>query len=323
MRDRGGKHSTARWLAVAAVCLSALAGGLTWPLCIGALLNSAPGPLDCTGPDGVSAEDVRRAQQAWAKHLGRQVEEAAEIAGGVKMTFVLIPPGKLIMGSPANEKDRDFGETLHEVALTEPFDLAKTEMTQAQYQALIGKNPSHFKGGDRPVEQVSWEEAHACADKLTKMLDDKHVYRLATEAEWEYACRGGRSSSKPFGVGDGRALSSRNANFNGNYPYGGADKEKDLASTSSVGSYPANALGLQDMHGNVWEWCEDWRGEYPAGPVTNPTGPASGEVRIFRGGGWGDGAVGCRAAARGHNGPGHRVQYLGFRLARRVPPGAK
>jgi formylglycine-generating enzyme required for sulfatase activity len=275
--------------------------------------------LDSTGPAGISAAQVRRTQEVWARRLGREVEEEVEIAAGVKMTFVLVPPGKFRMGSPLNEVDRFSDEKLHEVKLTEPFYLGKTELTQAQYEALIGTNLSQFKGPDRPVETVSWEEARAYAEKLTKKRDDGHVYRLPTEAEWEYACRGGRSSSQAFGVGDGRTLSSAEANFNGDSPYGGAEKGKYLKSTCRVGSYRANALGLHDMHGNVYEWCADCYAVYPAGPVTDPSRPADGSLRLLRGGSWFHFAGNCRAANRRGYKPGLRLNNLGFRLARGLP----
>jgi formylglycine-generating enzyme required for sulfatase activity len=283
-----------------------------------------PVPLDCTGPEGVSAAEVRRAQQAWAKSLGRQVEETIEIGNGVKMTFVLVPPGKFLMGASEGEQERDKDEAPHEVTLTEPFDLGKTEVTQAQYEALIGGiPPSFFKGSDRPVEQVTWEEACAYATELTKKRGDAYVYCLPTEAQWEYGCRSGRPASMPFGIGDGRSLSSRQANINGNFPYGGAEKGPYRESTCDVGSYEANALGLLDMHGNVWEWCADGYELYPSGAVKNPIEPAGGYSRVMRGGSWSSDAGRCRAAYRGGSLPSDRAKNMGFRLARSMASGGK
>ncbi len=278
-----------------------------------------PPPLDCTGPDGVSAADVRKAQEAWAQYLGRKVEETVEIAPGVKMTFVLVPPGKFRMGSLQGETGREDDEALHTVFLTEPFDLARTELTQQQYEALTGNNPSNFKGADLPVERVSWDEARECGVKLTEKRADQHVYRLPSEAEWEYACRGGRPSTRPFGVGDGSSLSSREANFDGKDPYGAA-KGAYLQMTCPVGSYKANALGLFDLHGNVSEWCADFYAPYPDATVSNPTGPAKGTHRVNRGGGWNYTAGSCRAAFRSKSVVSFRNNYLGFRLARTLPP---
>jgi formylglycine-generating enzyme required for sulfatase activity/tRNA A-37 threonylcarbamoyl transferase component Bud32 len=291
--------------------------------------EARPPLLDCTGPDGTSIAAVKGAQGAWARYLGRQVNEEDEIAPGVKMTFVLVPPGKFHMGSPPGEPDRnpfrpeDDVEAQHEVTLTAPFYLGKYEVTQAQYEAVLGpdENPSTSKGPDLPVEKVTWPEARAYADRLTKQRADALVYRLPTEAEWEYACRGGRPGSLPFGVGDGTSLSSHQANFAGDFPYGNGAKGEYLGQARRVGWYPANALGLADMHGNVWEWCADWFAPYPVGKATNPTGPAEGERRIFRGGGWKASGQYCRAAVRFRVLPESRIVDLGFRLAR-VPPGA-
>jgi formylglycine-generating enzyme required for sulfatase activity len=317
----------ARWSKVAIILALFVALGATQTLPLAASADPArpekPAPLDCTGPEGVSATEVRKAQAAWAKYLKRDVEETVEIGNGVKMTFVLVPPGKFRMGSPKDEANRSDEETLHEVTLTEPFYLGKYPVTQEQYEALIGKNPSEFKGATFPVEKVSWEEARDYADKLTKKRADRHLYRLPTEAEWEYSCRGGRPSSKPFGIGDGRTLSSHEANFNGNYPYGGAEKGPYLQSTCRVGSYPANALGLFDMQGNVCQWCADWHGLYPAQEVTNPSGPPEGSDRVIRGGGWCHFARGARAADRGRSTPSNRGNPLGFRLARSIPSDSK
>jgi formylglycine-generating enzyme required for sulfatase activity/tRNA A-37 threonylcarbamoyl transferase component Bud32 len=282
-----------------------------------------PPLLDCTGAAGVSPAEVKRSQEAWAKYLGRRVEEEDELAPGVRMKFVLVPAGSFFMGSPAGEQDRFPDEVQHEVVIDRPFYLGKYEVAQAQYEAVLGpdRNPSYLKGADLPVESVSWTEATEYADALTKKRRDGLVYRLPTEAEWEYACRGGRPPSQPFGTSNGTSLSSDQANFVGDLPYGGAVKGKSVGRSTPVGSYPANALGLHDMHGNVWEWCADWYGPYPAGKATDPAGPADGSSRVNRGGGWSSSARFCRAAGRSMNVPGYRNDGLGFRLARSVPSG--
>jgi formylglycine-generating enzyme required for sulfatase activity len=282
-----------------------------------------PALLDCTEAKGTLQPLVRakQAQEAWAKYLGRAVEEEHEIAPGVKMQFVLVPPGKFVMGSPEGEKGRDTDEVQHEVTLTRPFYLGRYEVTQAQYDAVAGRNPRPFETADVPVGRVSWKEADAFAGALTKERRDGLVFRLPTEAEWEYSCRGGRPSSMPFGIGDGTSLSSDQANFDGNSPYGGAGKGKYLMERARVGSYPPNAFGLHDMHGNVWEWCADWYDVYPMGKVTDPSGPASAFGRVIRGGGWNRDGSDCRASSRYRHEPSTRLSTLGFRVAA-VPSGA-
>jgi formylglycine-generating enzyme required for sulfatase activity len=303
---------------IAAVVLALTIVALPF-LCARPPAGQRPKPLDCTTAEGVSAADVKQAQQAWAEYLQLAVEEIVEIAAGVKMEFVLVPPGKFRMGSP--DGDRFDQETLHEVTLTEPFYLGKYEVTQAQYETLTGSNPSKFKGSDKPVENLSWEDADRYCRKLTAKGSDNQSFRLPTEAEWEYACRGGRPSSRPFGIADGEKLSSREANFDGNYPYGGADKGPYLAATCKVGSYQPNALGLYDLHGNVWEWCHDWDGDYldrarNPYPPTNPSGATKGSLRVFKGGSWQSFAKYCRAAFHGSLEPSYRGPDLGFRVAR-------
>ena len=177
-----------------------------------------PPPLDCTVEHGISAADAKEAQRRWARYLGRKVEEDDEIAPGVKMRFTLVPPGKYLMGSPEGEVDRREDEMQHSVTISRPFYLGIYPVTQAEYLGVTGKNPSRFQGLSLPVEQVSWEEATAFARKVS----GKTKYRLPTEGEWEYACRAGRPSSMVFGIGDGRSLSSAQANFNGAEPYGNA-----------------------------------------------------------------------------------------------------
>ncbi len=273
------------------------------------LSGTRPPLLDCTKDNGVSAADVRKAQEAWASYLGRQVEEEDEIAPGVKMKFVLVPPGKFWMGSPEGEVGHDKDEVQHEVEITKPFYLGVYDVTQAQYEAVTGKTPSNFKGADLPVESVSWEDADAFAKGLTEKARSGLVYRLPTEAEWEYSCRGGRSSSLAFGVGNGTTLSTSDANFS----------DSESHKTTPVDRYKPNALGLYDMQGNVWQWCSDYYSDYPPGLAVNPKRPVEAS-RVRRGGCWCIFASGCRAANRDWSVPGVRYGYLGFRLAR-VPSG--
>jgi formylglycine-generating enzyme required for sulfatase activity len=189
------------------------------------------------------------------------------------MKMVLVRPGKFMMGSPAAGNQSHFdGGLSHEVAITKPFYIGATEVTQAQYQAVMGTNPSYFKGPANPVEQVSWDEATEFCKKLSEK--SRQTFRLPTEAEWEYACRVGTQTGYSFG-----------------------DKPSDLGEYAWYGkgggnkSHPAgqkkpNAWGLYDMHGNVLEWCADWLGDYPKGAVTDPQGPQSGTYRVTRGGSW-------------------------------------
>jgi formylglycine-generating enzyme required for sulfatase activity/serine/threonine protein kinase len=269
-----------------------------------------------------------------------------DLGGGVKLEMALIPAkGKSFwMGSPKTEKDRnstererDFdAEEQHEVAFSSDYWLGATEVTQAQWLAVMGgKNPSFFckdgKGADKvagmntdefSVENVSWDEAKEFCRKLTEKLRDGHEYRLPREAEWEYACRGGDASrdSFPFYLRGGptRSLSGGQINFWSRKPYGDGKEGEPLGRPARVGSYPeaVNAFGLADMHGNVWEWCEDWHGEYPKGKTIDPRGPGEGSYRVVRGGSWSDNGSDCRAAARSGDAPSVRNRTVGFRLAR-------
>lgn len=232
--------------------------------------------------------------------------------GGIQ--FVWCPPGEFLMGSPETEEDRDDDETQHRVILTSGFWMAKTECTQGQYKALMKTNPSRFQEGntdDFPVESVSWHDAQSYIAKLRAQLKLPAGWdvSLPTEAQWEYACRAGTGTLFSFGW----RLAGTMANCDGNYPYGTESKKPYLGKTTRVGSYRPNPWGLVDLHGNVWEWCQDWYGEdYYANGQRDPKGPQSGSIHILRGGGWASIAGRCRSASRNGYSPayGHR----GFRV---------
>jgi formylglycine-generating enzyme required for sulfatase activity len=248
----------------------------------------------------------------------------------IGMKLVRVPPGRFVMGSPAGEEARQKDESLHQVEISRPFYLGIHEVTQAQYRKVMGENPSHFsltgkgKGqvqgldtGNFPVERVSWQDAVAFCKALTARPKERavgRVYRLPTEAEWEYACREAGKSTTTFHFGN--TLTSDQANFDGNAPYGTHTKGPDLGRTTPVGSYQANALGVYDMHGNVYEWCSDRYDQdyYAKSPRTDPTGPRTGKNRVLRGGCWAEKGFGCRAASRDNFLPDGRMPFVGFRV---------
>ena len=221
-----------------------------------------------------------------------------ESTNSVGMTFKLIPAGTFIMGE---------GGQAHEVTLTEPFQMGVHEVTQAQYEQVMGSNPSGFKGADNPVEGVTWDDAVEFCRRLSELPAEKkagNVYRLPTEAEWEYACRAGTTTKYSFG--DDESELGDTAWY----------AENSGGKTHPVGSKLPNAWGLYDMHGNVYEWCQDWYGDYPSGSVTDPSGATSSSGRVDRGGGWFDSADYCRSAYRYGILPSYRNYDLGFRVVR-------
>jgi formylglycine-generating enzyme required for sulfatase activity len=197
----------------------------------------------------------------------------------------------------------------HQVTLTKGFYLGKYEVTQAQWEKVMGNNPSKFKGADRPVEEVSWSDALEFCKKLTEMekkagrVPEGMAYQLPTEAQWEYACRAGTITA--FSWGD--AITKTNANYN----------QSGIGQTRDVGQYAANPWGFFDMHGNVYEWCDDWYAEYPKGAVTDPNAWTKGSTRVLRGGTWNYDAKNLRSAKRSFYAPSHRNSNLGFRVGLR------
>ncbi len=230
---------------------------------------------------------------------------------GVRQRLRWVPPARFQMGSPANEQERLSNERQHWVTLSSGLWLADTACTQALWKAVMGINPSRFQGAERPVEQVSWEDAQNFFARLNASLSGLEL-RLPSEAEWEHACRAGTRTA--FGFGD--TISTDQVNYNGDYPYRDGPKGENRKETVEVTVLPANAWGLYQMHGNVWEWCQDWMGDYPTGDVWDPLGPATGVQRVGRGGSWLAHAANCRAALRGAWHPGYRRGGLGVRLAR-------
>ena len=224
---------------------------------------------------------------------------------GVTFKMVYVQGGAFTMGCTSEQGNDCFDEErpAHRVTLDD-FHIGETEVTQALWQAVMGSNPSDFKGDNRPVDNVSWNDCQAFIQKLNQLTG--RTFRLPTEAEWEYAARGGKHHS--------------------GYKYSGSNEVGYVAwyyensgyqthQTHPVKSKQPNMLGLYDMSGNVWEWCLDWLGNYSSASQTNPQGPASGSSRVLRGGSWIDFAGGCRVSRRSGRSPGHRYSGYGFRLS--------
>ncbi len=253
------------------------------------------------------ADRAKQPQTAGAGHLGVPVEVTNSI--GMKLAF--IPAGEFLMGSPNSDSDADSDEKpQHTVRITKSFYLGVTEVTQEQYERVMDSNPSHFKGAQLPVENVSWNDAMEFCRKLSELRAERsvgRVYRLPTEAEWEYACRAGSTTKWSFGDSESSL---------GDYAWFSSNAGRK---THPVGTKKPNAWGLYDMHGNVLEWCSDWwKRDYTTTTVSDPTGPATGSYRVYRGGGWSYCAWSCRSAfrnARSTGAPESRGDSLGFRLA--------
>jgi formylglycine-generating enzyme required for sulfatase activity len=266
----------------------------------------------------IDSENAHRGLEGYAadsrKSVLAEYRDATDVVNSIGLRMRMISAGQFQMGS----------DSVHRVRITKPFLLGTFLVTQEEYARVMdGATPSHFKGDTRrPVEQVSWLDAIHFCNRLSEIerrtpyyhVDNEHVeiqdgdgYRLPTEAQWEYACRAGSSGNWCFG--DDETQLTRFAWYH----------ENSRNKTHAVGQKEPNDWGLHDMHGNVWEWCWDWYGEYPAEEVSDPVGPEQASYRVIRGGGWDLSAEGCRSAFRDRDSPGNRYLSLGFRVAA-VPP---
>ena len=254
------------------------------------------------------AKTDREAEEAKAKaklateiSAGRVgVTLGVPLAGNLVMPFAFCPAGSFTMGSPSVEVGRSSDENQVSVILSKAFWMAKTELTQAQWRAVMGSDPSHLKGNDLPVENVSWDDAQEFIKKVNDsgVIPEGWKVALPTEAQWEYACRAGETGAYSGGTIDQVAWYDDNSG----------------SKTHAVGTKKSNAWGLHDMHGNVWEWCADSYGDELVGG-SDPSGPSSGVTRVDRGGSWNRDAAGCRAAFRVRGTPDYRFSHLGFRPA--------
>jgi len=240
-----------------------------------------------------------------------QVTEIEKFNNKFGMEFRYIPPGSFKMGmdcsAPATSSN------CHQVDLTKGYYMQTTEVTQSQWKSIMGDNPSFFQncGGDCPIEQVSWNVVQEFLERLNK-IENSGKYRLPTEAEWEYACKAGTET--PFSFGS--CLTAKEANYDGNFPFTNCPKEPYLEMPVSTTAFLPNPWGFVGMHGNVWEWCSDWLGDYSDGADTNPKGPAKGSLRVIRGGGWNSYAQACRSGNRSGGDPSKGFANLGFRVVR-------
>ena len=289
--ERKAKGNVAGGVGPAATSTASSAGNAETP---------AVGVQEALASAPFSAQQAVVYQQAWADAFKVPVG----LTNSIGLKLRLVPAGEFVMGSALDVADRGQDEKQHAVALSEPYYLGVYEVTQGQYELVMGRNDSKFRGPDRPVEQVSWQDAVTFCEKLSALPAEKvagHVYRLPTEAEWEYACRAGTVT--PYHAGESGADLSDAAWFNGN-----------TEATQPVGQKEPNAFGLFDMAGNVWEWCQDLYGPYADKQVRDPQGPASGSERVNRGGSWINLPQVCRSASRSRFSAERSYTVLGFRV---------
>ncbi len=252
----------------------------------------------------LSDQDLALAQKATTvkkrKTKGAK-EESIDLGKGISLQLVLILAGKFQMGSDPSDEDHNEDETQYEANISKPFYLGKYQITQAQWEVVMGYNPSKIKGPDLPVTNVSWEDCQKFINNLN--ADSEECFRLPTEAEWEYACRAGTDTSFSFG--------NRITTVDANCDY-------KIRKPIAVGSYEPNSFGIYDMHGNVFEWCRDWYGVYPKRASTDPQGPTNGTDHVMRGGSFCVKASSVRSALRNSGAPNFQSNDLGFRIAQTI-----
>jgi formylglycine-generating enzyme required for sulfatase activity len=232
-----------------------------------------------------------------------------DLGNGVTLKMVEIPGGTFMMGSPKSEAQRGSDESPEHQVTVPSFFMGKYQLTQAQYQAIMGSNPSAFKGNNRPVERVSWNDAVKFCEKLSQKTGKN--YKLPSEAEWEYACRAGTTT--PFYFGE--SITPELVNYDGNYTYASAPKGQYRQQTTDVGSFPPNAFGLYDMHGNVWEWCQDdYINSYNNAPTDGSALTGRSSIKLLRGGSWDNNPEHCRSASRTYHTLDNDDSNIGFRV---------
>ena len=291
--------------------------------------SSAPGasrlapdsvsPTNATHPSALpipeswsfDADDAKRRQRAAASTLGIPVEKTLPIAGQ-NHTFMLIPAGEFVMGSPENEPERERGETPFRVRITKPFYIGKFEVTQEQWEAVTGNNPSVNQAIKHPAEFIRYHDiGNHFLPKANEEVPDGLRLRLPSEAEWEYACRAGTDTAFNWGTS---TITTEQANYYGDRGYNDGLKGENRRKTLAVGSFPANRWGLHDMHGNVHEFCRDLKSDYPSGAVSDPINTTEGMWQVIRGGSWKHWPGFSRSAQRGGSDQNIPSEYIGFRL---------
>jgi formylglycine-generating enzyme required for sulfatase activity len=289
--------------------------------------NPTPPPANIQSQSPTTANNTRSSNRTTATNINIKSPPPTnnypklwkeDLGNGVFLEMIAIPGGSFLMGSPDNEPERLSTEGPQHRVTIQPFYMGKFTVTQAQWERVarlpqikekLELNPSCFKGKNRPVERVSWLDAQEFCARISKITGKK--YRLPSEAEWEYACRAGETTPFYFG----KNITTDLVNYNGNYPYNSGKKGEYRQKTTEVGSFPPNDFGLYDMHGNVWEWCEDgWHKNYNSAPTDGSTWLSQDSYKLVRGGSWNSFAWVCRSANRFRDSLVNRINFLGFRV---------